>query len=191
MKLGEEFSVTSDYDLTDYGTDTHTRTDYKPRDDFFDFKDFRLENLFDTFFGFIAILLGFFAILMGIVLALYLYYAIVISKIAQKAKHQNPWAGWVPVYNLYVLAEVSGYEGWLGILAAITPIIIPGLGLIVSLVLKILILNKLSLSFGKDAGFTVGLVLLNPIFMGILAFSNMEYVGPGGDKKIKPVWLSK
>ena len=48
---------------------------------------------------------------------------------------------------------------------------------IVSLVINIIFNHKLSKSFGHGAGFTVGLVLLNPIFMLILAFGSSEYVG--------------
>lgn len=48
---------------------------------------------------------------------------------------------------------------------------------IASIVLSIMMLNKLAKAFGKGTGFTVGLVLLNPIFMCILAFGSAEYQG--------------
>ena len=38
----------------------------------------------------------------------------------------------------------------------------------------------LSKSFGKDEGFTVGLVFLNIIFLPILAFGDAQYQGPYG-----------
>ncbi len=40
--------------------------------------------------------------------------------------------------------------------------------------------NLLSLSFGKQVGFTLGLIFLSFIFYPILAFSNAEYIGPAG-----------
>ena len=49
--------------------------------------------------------------------------------------------------------------------------------LIAALVLKIIGDNKLSKSFGHGAGFTVGLVFLNPIFKLILGFGSSKYVG--------------
>ena len=40
----------------------------------------------------------------------------------------------------------------------------------------------LSKSFGKDEGFTVGMVLLGFIFIPILAFGDAKYLGPYGDQ---------
>ena len=48
---------------------------------------------------------------------------------------------------------------------------------IVNIVLVIIIYNQLSLSFGKDAGFTLGLSF---IFFPIPAFGDALYIGPGG-----------
>lgn len=42
--------------------------------------------------------------------------------------------------------------------------------------------DALSKSFGKDEGFTVGLVLVNLIFLAILAFGDAKYLGPFGDQ---------
>jgi hypothetical protein len=39
----------------------------------------------------------------------------------------------------------------------------------------------LSKSFGKDEGFTVGLILLSPVFLPILGFGDARYLGPYGD----------
>lgn len=44
-------------------------------------------------------------------------------------------------------------------------------------VIAIISLHKLSKAFGHGAGFTVGLVLLSPIFILILAFGSSQYVG--------------
>ena len=41
--------------------------------------------------------------------------------------------------------------------------------------------NMLSKSFGKDEGFTVGLVLLSFIFFPVLGFGDARYVGPFGN----------
>jgi hypothetical protein len=38
--------------------------------------------------------------------------------------------------------------------------------------------NLLAKSFGKSEGFTVGLILLSPIFMCILGFGDAVYLGP-------------
>jgi len=41
-------------------------------------------------------------------------------------------------------------------------------------------MNSLSLSFGHDTIFTVGLIFLSAIFLFVLAFSSNTYRGPGG-----------
>jgi len=87
-------------------------------------------------------------------------------------------AGWkclIPVYNLVILFKISGLSPWLILVYLLS--IIPVVGGIISLVLTIVLWNKLSQAFGHGAGFTVGLLFLNPIFMMILGFGSSEYVG--------------
>ena len=48
-----------------------------------------------------------------------------------------------------------------------------------SAILALIQTHKLSLSFGRKFGFTLGLFFFNPIFMLILAFGKKsQYVGP-------------
>lgn len=54
---------------------------------------------------------------------------------------------------------------------------------VLNLVFGIWAANMLSKSFGKDESFTVGLVLLNIIFLAILAFGDATYQGPYGNKE--------
>ena len=58
---------------------------------------------------------------------------------------------------------------------------IPVVGTIISIALMAVLSYKLAKSFGKDAGWAVGLYFLAPIFYMILAFGSSEYVGPGGE----------
>lgn len=73
------------------------------------------------------------------------------------------WAAIVPFYNLYVLFEITYGKGWKFLL-----LLIP----IVDIIFVILVYVKLAKVFGKTGGFAVGLILLDPIFMGILAFDD-------------------
>ena len=82
-------------------------------------------------------------------------------KIFKKAG-KGGWEILVPIYNVITLTEVSGLSMYFLFL-----ILFPGLGV---LIYTILVCSKLSERFGKAAGFTVGLIFLNPIFLGILAF---------------------
>jgi len=72
---------------------------------------------------------------------------------------QPGWAAFVPIYNTIVLLQVVGRPLWWFLL-----LLVPG----VNLVAMIIIMNDLSKSFGHDAGFTVGLVLLTVVFTWIL-----------------------
>jgi hypothetical protein len=81
------------------------------------------------------------------------------------------WASLIPFYNLIVLVEIVGKPIWWFLL-----MLIP----CVNFVFIIWIYNRLSKSFGQSEGFTIGLLLLNPIFMCILGFGDYHYLGPGG-----------
>jgi len=51
---------------------------------------------------------------------------------------------------------------------------------IVNIIFVIWSVNLLSKSFGKNEGFTVGLIFLWIIFLPILAFGDSKYKGPAG-----------
>lgn len=86
---------------------------------------------------------------------------------------EKGWKSLIPVYNMVVLFKISGLSGWLvlGYLAAIIPVIGP----LVVLGITIYLMINLAKAFGKGNGFAVGLIILNTIFIMILAFGNAEY----------------
>jgi hypothetical protein len=88
-------------------------------------------------------------------------------KIYEKAGKPG-WASIVPVYNQMVLAEIGGKQSVWGLLP-----LIPYIGIIWTIWLT----NRMAKSFGKDVGFTLGLIFLPLIFYPILAFGDSEYVG--------------
>lgn len=79
------------------------------------------------------------------------------------------WKALVPIYNAVVLLRIVGRPWW-WLLLYFVPI--------VGLVLLVIVVNDLSKSFGHGAGFTVGLLLLTPVFVLVLAFGNSAYDGP-------------
>ena len=81
------------------------------------------------------------------------------------------WACIIPIYNTLVLLEIVGKPWWWLLL-----IMIPG----INIIFTIWVLNLLSKSFGKDVGFTVGLILLSVVFFPILGFGSSKYIGPAG-----------
>ena len=88
-------------------------------------------------------------------------------KIYEKAGKPG-WASIVPIYNQMVLAEIGGKQSVWGLLP-----LIPYIGIIWTIWLT----NRMAKSFGKDVGFTLGLIFLPLIFYPILAFGDSEYVG--------------
>lgn len=84
-------------------------------------------------------------------------------------------AGWlvlIPLVNVYVLMKIAGRPGWWLIL-----FLIP----LVNLIISILVSLDLAKSFGKGAGFGLGLAFLGPIFYPILGFGSARYNGPAAN----------
>ena len=85
---------------------------------------------------------------------------------------QPGWACLIPIYNSYIMLKIGGKPGWWLLL-----FLIP----LANIVFAIWTLNMISKSFGRDEGFTIGLVLLSFIFWPILGFGEAVYQGPYGD----------
>lgn len=79
------------------------------------------------------------------------------------------WASIIPFYNAIVLLEIVGRPLWWFLLW-----LIPG----VNIVIGIIVILDLAKSFGKGVGFAIGIILLTPIFIPILAWGDAEYQGP-------------
>lgn len=115
-----------------------------------------------------------FIVYLIIVFAIAILQIIAMWKVFKKAGEKG-WKSIIPIYNVVVLFKVSGLSPWLILLYLLG--IIPFVGWIACLVLSIFQANGLAKSFGKSSGFTVGLVLLAPIFYMILGFGKSEYIG--------------
>ncbi len=85
------------------------------------------------------------------------------------------WASIVPIYNSWVLAEIGGKPGWWGLL-----MLIPYVNIVIAFYLYYL----LAKSFGKGAGYAIGMILLPFIFLPMLAFGDDKYQGPPVDNII-------
>lgn len=79
------------------------------------------------------------------------------------------WAAIIPIYNMYVWCKIVGRPGWWVIL-----MLIPLVNIIIGIILCI----DLAKSFGKGAGFGIGIALLGIIFLPILGFGSAQYQGP-------------
>jgi len=79
---------------------------------------------------------------------------------------QPGWAILIPIYNILVILKIAGKAWWWLFL-----LMIP----IVNIVFMIMVYHGISKNFGKDAGFTIGLILLGVVFFPILAFGAAKY----------------
>ena len=78
------------------------------------------------------------------------------------------WAVLVPIYNIIVYLRIAGKPVWWIILFFIP---------LVNFVIAILVAVGFAKAFGKGVGFALGLVLLGPIFIMILGFSDAKFQG--------------
>ena len=126
--------------------------------------------------------------ILGTILGAFLGIAIFISLVIAVLQIAGMWKvfskagekGWkciIPIYNLVILFRISGLSPWIifGYLAGFIPFV----GWIVSLGISIYQCNSLAKAFGKDVGYTVGLLFLPTIFYLILGFGKAEYTGKG------------
>src|SRR5687768_2286834 len=95
---------------------------------------------------------------------------------------QPGWAAIIPIYNIYIMTRIAGKPG-IWTLWCLIPF--------VNIIFVIWLLNMISKSFGKDEGFTVGLVLLGFIFWPILGFGDVKYLGPYGNPEAFKAYREK
>ena len=148
-----------------------------------------------------AILAGL-AIYATVSLIIYIILVIANWKIFTKAGEAG-WKSLIPFLNTYVIFKIS-WEArmfWIMMCSLIAGSIcstIAGedggvvaiLGLmfsIVSIVIGIVDIHKLSKSFGHGIGFTLGLIFFSPIFTLILGFGSSKYIGPNGEGTVDTI----
>lgn len=101
-------------------------------------------------------------------LAIMVFFIVALWKVFTKAGKAG-WLVLIPFVNVYVLLKIAGRPGWWLIL-----FLIP----LVNLIISILVSLDLAKSFGKGAGFGLGLAFLGPIFYPILGYGSATYQGP-------------
>jgi hypothetical protein len=107
----------------------------------------------------------------AIMLAIMVFLIAAMWKVFTKAG-QPGWAAIIPIYNVYTMTKIAGKPG-IWTLFCFIPLL--------NLIFMIWLYNMISKSFGKDEGFTVGLVLFGIIFWPILGFGSAKYLGPYGN----------
>ena len=94
------------------------------------------------------------------------------DKVMFKKAGKEGWAALIPIYNLVVLFQISGIDP-----KKLLWFLLPFIGQIIVFVYLIMAYINLAKAFGKSSGFAAGLIFLNVVFMGILAFDDSVYSG--------------
>jgi len=110
-------------------------------------------------------------VITGLVIFFVLGLIIAISICAVYIEAGQPgWAAFVPIYNLYVLAEIGEKPGWWGLMVYFGGLI-PIVGGLVEFIFLIMISIGVAQTFRRGVLFGLGLAFLPFIFYPILAFS--------------------
>lgn len=118
------------------------------------------------------ITMSLFMAILAIMVTILVFTIIANWKIFTKAGEAG-WKSLIPIYNSVILYRIAGISPWLILLYLL--VWVPVIGPLISLGLTIYLMINLANAFGKSTGFAVGLILLNTIFIMILAFGNSEY----------------
>lgn len=130
-------------------------------------------------------------------LLLLLWYILILAagwKMFEKAGEPG-WKSFIPIYNEYTVYKFSWNTMlfWLNLICVVLSrllgnsdmgilLLIAGVLNLLSAVLYIGISYKLAQSFGQGVAFTIGLIILRPVFILILGFGSAEYIGPEGNR---------
>lgn len=135
------------YDYTDYGAMDYGAMDYGMME----------SNIVAGMFAFILLV------------ASVVWIVEVVSTWRLFAKAGQPgWASIIPVYNIYVLFQITWGQGSRFLL-----MLIPVYNIILAIQTNI----RLAKAFGKGTGFGIGLIFLRIIMLPVLAFGNSTYLG--------------
>lgn len=123
----------------------------------------------------LGVAFGFIGILFIFLLAIIIFMIVVKWKMYEKAGKPG-WASIVPVYSTIVLFDIIGYKWYYIFLLFLGGV--PVIGGVALMLFTISYSIKLAKSFGQSTGFGIGLALVNPVFVAIIAFDkDIKYVG--------------
>jgi hypothetical protein len=120
--------------------------------------------------AFAGLIVAFLAIFLIVGLAIYIYSALALMKIANKTNTKNVWLAWIPIANIYLMTQIAKVSG-LWTLAIIVSFI-PYIGMLAFIVFAVWIWWKISEARGFPGWF--GLLQLVPIvnliILGVVAW---------------------
>lgn len=111
--------------------------------------------------------MGIFAFVLLFVVAIYVYYAVCLMKIAKKTGTANGWFAWIPILNLILMIQCAKKPMWWIIMFFIP---------LVNIIFSILLWMGIAEAVKKPSwvGVLTIIPVVNIIIIGYLAFSKME-----------------
>lgn len=107
------------------------------------------------------------------------------------------WKSFIPFYNEYTVYKFSWNTMifWINFICVVLSrllsnsdmgllVLIAGVVNLLSAVLYVGISYKLAQSFGQGVAFTIGLIILRPVFILMLGFGSADYIGPEGNRSL-------
>lgn len=132
-------------------------------------------------------------------LLLLLWYILTLAagwKMFEKAGEPG-WKSFIPFYNEYTVYKFSWNTMifWINFICVVLSrllsnsdmgllVLIAGVVNLLSAVLYVGISYKLAQSFGQGVAFTIGLIILRPVFILMLGFGSADYIGPEGNRSL-------
>jgi len=127
--------------------------------------------------GLMAVMGGFFVFFVILGIAVYVYYALCLMKIAQKTKTDNAWFAWIPILNFILMIKVAKRPLWwaLSLLLAFIPF-----ANLLLIVVMVIIWMDIAKAVNKPNwwGILIIVPIANLVVPGYLAFSKDDGVKP-------------
>lgn len=121
-----------------------------------------------SFFIIIALIIG------------YVITSILLSLMFKKAG-ESMWKAWVPFYNMWVMFELAGYQGWLSLVLVFAPSVlapIPVIGTVASIaavVMFVIVSLNLQKAYNKTWPYILWYIFLPIVWFAILALDSSTY----------------
>ena len=121
--------------------------------------------------GLFAFLAGYAVLSIIIGLAVYIYFALALMKMAEKAQVPNGWLAFIPIANLYIMTQIAGVPWWtmLVILLGWIPVV----GYLAVLAVMLWWWWKIAERMGREGWWGIVIALIpnvNLIMIGMLAW---------------------
>lgn len=124
--------------------------------------------------GMMALFGGFLLVILILGIAVYIYYAICLMKIAEKTKTPNGWFAWIPVMNFILMLDIAKRPRWwaLSLILAFIPFVNFVAGIVI-MVLMVIIWMDIAVKLNKPNWWGILMIvpIVNLIVPGYLAFS--------------------